>query len=224
MSWQLAPAAVCVHGAGVFTTSSDQVCYLALETDGLDYDKLLTNTAMLSAVRTNIAKAVATEVGKGVAVDDVETVLSKGTSVDGSGVGSVVAEVFISPPDGVRPLDIRDTLANSSMLGDRVASGITSVSQGIGTKAAGGSTVKVKPFTVPLLRDRDQGLSFVMIVSLAAGILSMLAALLVYSCRTRVFGTTEEEHSRARRTNMFMCCGTKNNPSEAGWVRGSRAW
>lgn len=227
MSWQLAPAAVGVHGADDSTTSGDQVCYFALETDGLDYDKLLTNTAMMSAVRTNIAKAVATEVGKGVAVDDVETVFSKGTSVDGSGVGSVLAEVFVSPPDGVRPLDIRDTLVNSSMLGDRVASGIESVSQSFGTKAAGGSTVKVKPFTVPLLRDRDQGLSFVMMVSLAAGILilSMLAALLVYCCRTRIVGTTEEDYSRARRTNMFLCCGTKNDPSEAAWVRRSpRAW
>jgi len=238
LAWQLALATVCVLGADVSTTSNDQVCYFALETDGLDYDKLLTNTAMLSAVRANIAKAVATEVGKGVAVDDVETLLSKGISVDGSGVGSVLAEIIVSPPDGVRPLDIRDALANSSMLGDRVASGIESVSQGIGTKAAGGSTVKVKPFTVPQVRDRDQDLSFVMIVSLATGILFGLTALLVYMCigshicskaRTRIFGPTEED-IRARRFNMFICCARKkdysiaNNPVEAGWVspRGTR--
>mmetsp|Transcript_6006 Transcript_6006/g.16151 ORF Transcript_6006/g.16151 Transcript_6006/m.16151 type:complete len:254 (+) Transcript_6006:101-862(+) len=236
-AWQLAPATVGVFGADSSTTISDQVCHFALETDGLDYDKLMADTAMLSAVRTNIAKAVAAEVGKGVAVDDVETALSKGTSVDGSGVGSVLAEVVISPPGGIRPEDIRDTLTNSSMLGDRVASGIESVSQGsIGTKAAGGSTVKVRPFTVPFLRDRDPGLNFVMAASLAAGILAVLSALLVYKCtgshtfstaRTRFFGTTEEEDSRARRANVLFCCATKkehNHANTSGWSRRSRAW
>lgn len=231
VAWQLALAAVCVLGADVSTTSNDQFCYFALEIDGLDYDKMLTDTAILSAVRTNIAKAAATEVGKGVAVGDVETLLSKSISEDGSGVGSFLAEVSIFPPDGVRPLDIRDTLGNSSMLGDRVASGVESVSQGIGTKSTGGSKVQVKPFSVPRLRDRDQGLSFVVVVSMAAGMLTMLA-LLVYICirgqtfsevRTRLFGTTEED-SAARRTNMLLCCATKKDNKTANNFLGVAGW
>lgn len=238
IAWQLAPAAVCVLGVDVSSVSNDQVCYFAVEIAGLDYDKLLTNTAMLSAVRTNIAKAVATEVGKGLAADDAETVLSKGTSADGAGVGSVLAEVWITPPDGVQSADVRDTLLKSSMLGDRVSSGIDSVNKGIGTKAAGGSAT-VKPFTAPVLRDRSQGLSLVVIASVAA-VLSMLAAFLVYRCvdcntlskaRTKFFGPTEEEESRARRANMLICCATTkkdyqmvSNADQGGWVRRSRAW
>mmetsp|Transcript_58812 Transcript_58812/g.152852 ORF Transcript_58812/g.152852 Transcript_58812/m.152852 type:complete len:254 (-) Transcript_58812:128-889(-) len=240
IAWQLAPPSVCVLGADVSPVSNDQVVFFALEINGLDYDKLLTNTAMLSAVRTNIAQAVATEVGKGVAVSDVETVLSKGTSADGAGVGSVLAEVWITPPDGVRSEDIRDALLNSSKLGESVASGVHSVNTGIGTKAAGGSTVSVQPFTAPVLRDRGQGLNFMMIALLGAGVLSMLAAFLVCRCigdhslskaRTKFFGPTEEEELRARRANMLICCATTkkdykmvSNADEGGWVRRSRAW
>jgi len=219
IAWQLAPPSVCVLGADVSPVSNDQVVFFALEINGLDYDKLLTNTAMLSAVRTNIAQAVATEVGKGVAVSDVETVLSKGTSADGAGVGSVLAEVWITPPDGVRSEDIRDALLNSSKLGESVASGVHSVNTGIGTKAAGGSTVSVQPFTAPVLRDRGQGLNFMMIALLGAG------------ARTKFFGPTEEEELRARRANMLICCATTkkdykmvSNADEGGWVRRSRAW
>lgn len=249
IAWQLAPAPVCVLGADVSSVSNDQVIFFALEIDDLDYDKLLTDTAMLSAVRTNIAKAVVNEVGKGVTVDHVETVLSKGTSADGTGVGSVLAEVWVTPPDGVRADDIRDTLLNSSKLGDQVASGIESVKTGIGTKAAGG--VVVKPFNVPVLRDRNQGVliflkdtlkdNFMMIASVAAGVLlSMLAAFGIYRCagsdtfskaRTKFFGPTEEEEVRARRANMLACCAVKkkdykmvSNADEGGWVRRSRAW
>lgn len=239
MAWQLALVPVCVLGADVSPVSNDQVVFFALQINGLDYDKLLTNTAMLSAVRTNIAQAVATEVGKGVAADDVETVLSKGASADGTGVGSVLAEIWITPPDGVQPADIRDTLLNSAKLGDSVASGIDSVNTGIGTKAADGMSANVKPFSVPCLRNRDQGLSFMMMALLAAGGLSLLAALLIYMCvasnayskaRTKLFGPTEEEELRARRANMLICCATTkkdykivNNADEGGWARRSRA-
>jgi len=238
LAWQLALTSVCVLGADVPAVSNDQVVFFAMQINGLDYDKLLTNTAMLSAVRTNIAQAVATEVGKGVTTDNVETVLSKGTSADGTGVGSALAEIWISPPDGVRPVDIRDTLLKSEKLGDSVAKGIDSVNSGIGTKVAGGTAAHVKPFSVPVLKDK--GLDFMMIAWVAAGVLStMLAVFLCYTCfgshtfskaRTKIFGPTEEEDVRARRANMLVCCATTkkdykmvSNADEGGWVRRSRA-
>lgn len=233
----LRSATTSVLGVDVPSVSNDQVVFFALQMDGLDYDKLQTSPAMESAIRTNIAQAIATEVGKGVAANDVVTELSKGASSDGSGVGSVLAEIWVTPPDGVDPAAIRDALLESSKLGDSVASGIDSVYTGIGMKAAGAKSANVKPFTVPVLKDRDQGLSFTMMALLAVGGLSMLGAFLFYmlmpslsKARTKLFGPTGEEESRARRGNILICCGSTkkdykmvDNPDEGGWTGRSRA-
>merc|ERR1712032_1739501 len=100
---------------------------------------------------------------------------SAGPSEGASAVDTILAEVFITPPDGVEPEHIRDTLINSSMLGSRVGGGIDSVNEVYSMQAANGGTVKVTPYRVPVVK--ETGLPLWMMVSAAVGVLSVLTGI-----------------------------------------------
>jgi len=207
-----------------------------LEVFGLNYEDVLRDTAMLSAVRTNIGQAVAFEAGDDVSASDVETVLSAGPS---SGSDSVLAEIYVTPPKGVRPETIRDTLVDSAMLGDRVSSGIDSVNEIFEKGASAARKVEVKPYAVPVVKDKGEGLAFLVpIAAAAAGALSLLAGIALChhsgghealaKARSKILGPTEEEERAARR-GMLCGCGTnrdykmvKNSDETGGWLRRNR--
>lgn len=195
-----------------------RVVAFTLDIFNVDYDELLTDTAKLAAVRRRIGLAVASEAGEEVTVDNVETVLSPGPSAEAAGASSIRADVSVSPPSGVSPEQIRDTLANSSLLGQLVVDGIDMVDDVFGMQAAGSDSVKVVPVAVPVVKDGSQGLPITVVLSIASGVLLVLAALLwLGRCACQkvrsawLSGREEEEKAkgveRPRRGNVLHCCG-----------------